>query len=86
MKKLMSRLTFNSKVNQGFAMKKLIAVLTLNLAVAVPSFAQPNPERDAYFGETHLFVAELAVSNFHSNGAISSNNRTTKMKAEYQRK
>lgn len=38
-------------------MKKLIAVLTLNLVVAAASFAQPNPERDAYFGETHIHTS-----------------------------
>ena len=27
-------------------MKKLIIILTLNLAVAVAAFAAPNPERD----------------------------------------
>ena len=33
-------------------MKKLIIILTLNLAVALAAFAQEkNPERNAYFGE-----------------------------------
>jgi hypothetical protein len=38
-------------------MKKQITVLTLNFAVAALSFAAPNPERDAYFGETHLHTS-----------------------------
>jgi len=38
-------------------MKKLMTVLTLNLTAAVLSFAAPNPERDAYFGETHLHTS-----------------------------
>ena len=33
-------------------MKKLIIILTLNLAVALAAFAQEkNPDRNAYFGE-----------------------------------
>jgi len=31
-------------------MRKLIIILTLNLAVALAAFAAPNPERNAYFG------------------------------------
>ena len=38
-------------------MKKLITVLTLNLAVTLPLFAAPNPERNAYFGETHVHTS-----------------------------
>lgn len=38
-------------------MKNLITVLTLNLAVTLPLFAAPNPERDAYFGETHVHTS-----------------------------
>src|SRR5882724_7269392 len=38
-------------------MKKPITVLTLSLAVAAPSFAAPNPERDPYFGETHIHTS-----------------------------
>jgi hypothetical protein len=38
-------------------MRKLIAILTLNLAVAVAAFAAPNPERDPYFGETHVHTS-----------------------------
>lgn len=38
-------------------MKKLIIILTLNLAAAVPSFAALNPEREAYYGETHLHTS-----------------------------
>jgi Protein of unknown function (DUF3604) len=38
-------------------MKKLFAVLILSVAAAVPSFAAPNPERDAYFGETHIHTS-----------------------------
>ncbi len=38
-------------------MQKLITVLTVSLAVALPSFAAPNPERNAYFGETHVHTS-----------------------------
>src|SRR5512132_4508152 len=38
-------------------MKKLIIILTLNLAGAVAAFAAPNPERDAYFGEEHIHTS-----------------------------
>jgi len=38
-------------------MKRLITVLTVNLAVAMAAFAAPNPERDAYFGETHVHTS-----------------------------
>src|SRR6266481_7141806 len=40
-----------------FAIKKLIIILSLNLAVAVATFAAPNPERNAYFGETHVHTS-----------------------------
>src|SRR6266700_661873 len=38
-------------------MKKLITIFTLNLAAAMSSFSAPNPERDAYFGETHVHTS-----------------------------
>jgi hypothetical protein len=46
-----------SKANERIAMKKLIIILTLNLAGAVAAFAAPNPERDAYFGTTHVHTS-----------------------------
>jgi uncharacterized protein DUF3604 len=47
-----------SKTNERFAMKKLIIILTLNLAVAVGAFAQEKtPDRNAYFGETHIHTS-----------------------------
>src|SRR4029450_10330580 len=49
--------TDNLKNQRTIAMKKLITVLTVNLAVAVSSFAAPNPERNAYFGETHVHTS-----------------------------
>ena len=41
---------------KGF-MRKLIPLLILSLAAAGRSFAEPNPERDAYFGETHIHTS-----------------------------
>jgi len=38
-------------------MKKLIPILTLSLVGAASSFAEPNPERDAFFGETHIHTS-----------------------------
>src|SRR4029453_15505577 len=49
--------TDNLKNQRTIAMKKLITVLTVNLAVGVSSFAAPNPERNAYFGETHVHTS-----------------------------
>ena len=46
-----------SRTNEGIAMKKLIISLIVGLAAAGPSFAEPNPERDAYYGETHLHTS-----------------------------
>lgn len=33
------------------------AVITLGLAAALPAMAEPNPERNAYFGETHIHTS-----------------------------
>jgi hypothetical protein len=38
-------------------LKTLITILTVSLAATLPSFAQPNPERNAYFGETHIHTS-----------------------------
>ena len=35
-------------------MRKLELLLTLSLAAVAPAFASPNPERDVYYGETHV--------------------------------
>jgi hypothetical protein len=50
-------LTSNSNTSQRIPMKKLPAVLTLLLAVVAAAFAELNPERDAYFGETHVHTS-----------------------------
>ena len=33
------------------------ALMTLSLAAALPAFGDPNPDRDAYFGETHIHTS-----------------------------
>ena len=33
------------------------ALMTLSLAAALPAFGAPNPDRDAYFGETHIHTS-----------------------------
>lgn len=33
------------------------ALITLGLAAALPAIAEPNPERNAYFGETHIHTS-----------------------------
>ena len=33
------------------------ALMTLSLAAALPAFGEPNPDRDAYFGETHIHTS-----------------------------
>src|SRR5271166_6328911 len=33
------------------------ALMTLSLAAALPAFADPNPDRNAYFGETHIHTS-----------------------------
>ena len=33
------------------------ALMTLSLATALPALAEPNPDRDAYFGETHIHTS-----------------------------
>ena len=33
------------------------ALMTLSLAAALPALAEPNPDRDAYFGETHIHTS-----------------------------
>ena len=33
------------------------ALMALSLAEALPAFGAPNPDRDAYFGETHIHTS-----------------------------
>jgi len=33
------------------------ALMTLSLAAALPAFGEPNPDRDAYYGETHVHTS-----------------------------
>ena len=33
------------------------ALMTLSLAAALPALAEPNPDRDAYYGETHIHTS-----------------------------
>jgi len=33
------------------------ALMALSLAAALSAFGEPNPDRDAYFGETHIHAS-----------------------------
>src|SRR5262245_48620188 len=65
-------LQWTNKTNDGESMKRQLAVIVLALLVAGINGLeqQPNPERNAYFGETHVHTSwsldAFAIGNIHT--------------------